>query len=60
MSREVVVSGGGTGIGLATATAFAEAGDRVTILGRRRDVIERAADKIGARWHASCGGPAGG
>ncbi len=52
MSREVVVSGGGTGIGLATAAAFAEAGDRVTILGRRRDVLERAADKIGASWHA--------
>lgn len=52
MSREVVVSGGGTGIGLATATAFAEAGDQVTILGRRRDVLEQAAGKIGARWHA--------
>lgn len=47
--REVVVTGGGTGIGYAVASAFAEAGERVTITGRRRKVLEDAATRIGAR-----------
>jgi 3-oxoacyl-[acyl-carrier protein] reductase len=42
----VVVSGGGTGIGRATAAAFAAAGDRVLIIGRRRDVLERTAGEL--------------
>jgi 3-oxoacyl-[acyl-carrier protein] reductase len=47
--REIVVTGGGTGIGLAVATRFAAAGERVTVTGRRKDVLEAAAEKIGAR-----------
>ncbi|MER6694563.1 SDR family NAD(P)-dependent oxidoreductase, partial [Streptomyces minutiscleroticus] len=47
MARNVVVSGGGTGIGLATARAFAADGDRVLLLGRREPVL-RAADVPGA------------
>lgn len=43
MTRNVVISGGGTGIGLATARVFAADGDRVLLLGRRGDVLERAA-----------------
>lgn len=46
--RRVVVSGGGTGIGRATAAAFAADGDRVTILGRREDVLRSAAEEINA------------
>ena len=46
--RQVVVTGGGTGIGLAVAEAFAAAGDAVTITGRRAGVIEDAATRIGA------------
>jgi 3-oxoacyl-[acyl-carrier protein] reductase len=46
VSRNVVVSGGGTGMGLATARAFASAGDRVAILGRRPDVLRAAADRL--------------
>ncbi len=48
-SREVVVTGGGTGIGYAVAAAFAEAGDRVTITGRRERVLAEAATLLGAR-----------
>lgn len=43
MNRNVVVSGGGTGMGLATARAFATDGDHVAILGRRSDVLRSAA-----------------
>ncbi|WP_340380766.1 SDR family oxidoreductase [Streptomyces sp. SS7] len=43
MARNVVISGGGTGIGLATARVFAADGDRVLLLGRRGEVLERAA-----------------
>ncbi|MEW2506175.1 MULTISPECIES: SDR family oxidoreductase [unclassified Amycolatopsis] len=49
MNREVVVTGGGTGIGYAIAAAFARAGDRVTITGRRESVLTEAAALLGAR-----------
>ncbi|MEU5263130.1 SDR family oxidoreductase [Amycolatopsis sp. NPDC021455] len=48
-SREVVVTGGGTGIGYAVAAAFAGAGERVTITGRREKVLTEAATLLGAR-----------
>ncbi|MFD4669602.1 SDR family NAD(P)-dependent oxidoreductase [Lentzea sp. NPDC058450] len=48
MSRVVVVSGGGTGIGRAVAHRFADAGDRVVVVGRRVDVLERTAAEINA------------
>ena len=44
--REVIVSGAGTGIGKATAAAFARLGDSVLILGRRADALERAAGEL--------------
>ncbi|WP_028809615.1 SDR family NAD(P)-dependent oxidoreductase [Streptomyces sp. 351MFTsu5.1] len=43
MARNVVISGGGTGIGLAAAQVFAAEGDRVLLLGRRAEVLEKAA-----------------
>lgn len=41
--RTVVISGGGTGIGLATARAFDRDGDHTVLVGRRAGVLERAA-----------------
>ncbi|MDG4821965.1 SDR family NAD(P)-dependent oxidoreductase [Asanoa sp. WMMD1127] len=48
MSRMVVVSGGGTGIGRALAASCAKDGDAVVIVGRRADVLTAAAAEIGA------------
>ena len=47
MTRIVVVSGGGTGIGLAVAGHFAGQGEQVVILGRRAGVLREAAEAIG-------------
>lgn len=44
----VVVTGGGRGIGAATARLFKEKGYRVTIMARSRNQIESLADEIGA------------
>jgi 3-oxoacyl-[acyl-carrier protein] reductase len=58
--RQVIVSGGGTGIGKATATAFSQRGDTVLIIGRREHVLATAAAELegahsGARvsWQAA-------
>ncbi|HEX8534813.1 MAG TPA: SDR family oxidoreductase [Allosphingosinicella sp.] len=42
-----VITGGSTGIGLATATLFAAEGARVFITGRRQDALDRAVAEIG-------------
>ncbi|MGW7526318.1 SDR family NAD(P)-dependent oxidoreductase [Streptomyces sp. NPDC054783] len=43
MTRNIVISGGGTGIGLAAAQTFAADGDRVLLLGRRAEMLGKAA-----------------
>ncbi|MGW2152190.1 SDR family NAD(P)-dependent oxidoreductase [Nonomuraea sp. NPDC001699] len=48
--REVVVTGGGTGIGYAVAEAFVSLGDQVTITGRREQVLKAAAGRLGAAY----------
>ncbi|RKT10915.1 3-oxoacyl-[acyl-carrier protein] reductase [Streptomyces sp. 1114.5] len=47
MARNVVVTGGGTGIGYEVARRFAEVDDQVVIVGRRRAVLEKAAADLG-------------
>jgi 3-oxoacyl-[acyl-carrier protein] reductase len=57
MARVVVVSGGGTGIGRAVATEFAQDGADVVLVGRRAEVLSTAEDEIrataptGSVWH---------
>ena len=46
--RTAIVSGASAGLGLATAEALAGEGANVTMFGRRRDVLQREADRIGA------------
>jgi NAD(P)-dependent dehydrogenase (short-subunit alcohol dehydrogenase family) len=48
-NKVVVVTGGTSGIGLATARAFAEAGASVFITGRRQDALDKAVKQIGGR-----------
>jgi 3-oxoacyl-[acyl-carrier protein] reductase len=46
--RTALVCGASSGLGLATAEALAEEGANVTMFARRRDELERQADRIGA------------
>lgn len=48
-NKVVVVTGGTSGIGLATAKAFADAGASVFITGRRQDALDAAVKAIGGR-----------
>jgi len=53
--RQVVVTGGGTGIGLAVAVEFVRAGDSVTITGRREHVLKEAAGRLATAAKRSTG-----
>ena len=46
--RTAIVCGASSGIGLATAEALAAEGANVTMFARRRDLLEREAERIGA------------
>jgi 3-oxoacyl-[acyl-carrier protein] reductase len=46
--RTALVFGASSGLGLASAEALASEGANVTVVGRRRDVLEREAERIGA------------
>ncbi|WP_028748324.1 SDR family NAD(P)-dependent oxidoreductase [Rhizobium mesoamericanum] len=48
-NKVVVVTGGTSGIGLATAKAFSEEGASVFITGRRKEALEAAVKAIGGR-----------
>jgi NAD(P)-dependent dehydrogenase (short-subunit alcohol dehydrogenase family) len=45
--KHALITGGGTGIGAATARALAAEGAKVSLLGRRREPLESIASKIG-------------
>src|SRR5436305_11763171 len=46
--RTALVCGASSGLALATAETLAEEGANVTMFARRRDVLEREADRLGA------------
>lgn len=50
--RHVLITGGESGIGLATAERFVQAGASVSIIGVDRDALEHVAARLGA--HISC------
>lgn len=45
--RQALITGGGTGIGLAISRTFIEAGAQVVMMGRREDVLRKACDSLG-------------
>jgi NAD(P)-dependent dehydrogenase (short-subunit alcohol dehydrogenase family) len=54
-AARIVVTGGGSGIGLETARRLAAEGAEVCVVGRRKDVIEAAAEELGSSvWGHQC------
>ncbi|MGD0662326.1 MAG: SDR family oxidoreductase [Syntrophorhabdales bacterium] len=54
--KAALITGGGTGIGLAVAQKFVSEGAKVVITGRRRDVLEEAAKQFPPGTAAICPG----
>jgi NAD(P)-dependent dehydrogenase (short-subunit alcohol dehydrogenase family) len=53
--KTALITGGGTGIGLAISQAFCDAGARVILTGRREDVLREACEKLGKNAsHRAC------
>ena len=46
--KTAIITGGGTGIGLATAHAFYQEGAKIILFGRRKEKLEKAVEKLGA------------
>jgi citronellol/citronellal dehydrogenase len=57
--RAILVTGGGTGLGRATALELARCGANVTIVGRRGEVLEQAAAEIAAATGVEVGRASG-
>lgn len=51
-NRKYLVTGGGTGIGLAIARQLIEGGAQVCLVGRRVEILEQAAEDLGAGGRA--------
>lgn len=51
----VLITGGGSGLGAATARYIAQRGGRVTISGRRADMVQKVAAQIGPACHGVVG-----
>ena len=45
--KTAIITGGGTGIGLATARAFCQEGAKVILFGRGKEKLEKAVEKLG-------------
>ena len=45
--KTAIITGGGTGIGRATATAFCREGAKVILFGRRKEKLEKTAEELG-------------
>lgn len=45
--KTAIITGGATGIGLATARAFCREGAKVVLFGRRKDKLEKAVNELG-------------
>jgi len=45
--KTAIITGGGTGIGLATARAFFQEGAKVILFGRRKEKLEKAVENLG-------------
>ena len=58
--RQIVVTGGGTGIGYAIAGEFVRAGDQVTITGRRERVLKEAVAGLAPLAPGDAGGSGSG
>ncbi|WP_170431715.1 SDR family NAD(P)-dependent oxidoreductase [Ruegeria arenilitoris] len=54
-NKVVLITGGGTGIGKATASAFIANGAKVVITGRRQSVLEKATQELGPQAYAIVG-----
>ena len=50
MKRKVLITGGNSGIGYATASLFKDRGYQVTISGRDSDKLSQAAAELGVEW----------
>ena len=50
-NKVILITGGGTGIGKATAAAFIAEGAKVVITGRRQSVLEATTKELGASSH---------
>ena len=46
-NKTAIITGGGTGIGLATAHAFYREGAKIILFGRRKEKLEKAVEKLG-------------
>ena len=54
MSKIAVITGAGSGVGKATALAFLKDGWNVALAGRRKELLEKAAQESGAGARALC------
>jgi gluconate 5-dehydrogenase len=54
VGETILITGGGTGLGLGMARCFVECGGRVVLVGRRANVLKEAAAELGeaASWEA--------